>query len=64
MTYLKMKEKICLNKQTSQKCTKMKCQWDSEFLGAEPETDIPSYVIFFTGNTEHMQQFTNHFRRW
>ena len=24
----------------------MKCQWVSEFLGAEPETDICSYVIF------------------
>ena len=24
----------------------MKCQWVSEFLRAEPSTDIPSYVIF------------------
>ena len=42
----------------------MKCQWASECLGAEPETDIPSYAILFTGNTEHMQQFINHLRRW
>ena len=34
------------------------------FLGVEPETDILSYVIFVTGNTEHMRQFINYLQRW
>ena len=69
VTYLKMKEKIYLSTPTYPKAHKNELSvsfrvLSSKFLGAEPETDIPTYVIFVTGNTEYMRLFINHLRRW
>ena len=69
LTYLKMKEKTCLITPTYPKTPQNKLSvalWvlSCVFLGVEPETDILSYVIFVTGNTEQMRQFINYLQRW